>query len=150
MLTSLRSGDSLLYSQARVEENFMGITYTAEVSEVLLSIDFVEFEDGTTWGADTFKMSEKLAGRRAGGKAALDKLRVLAKARGLKVVVGSLEENMEMAAPSSGSELWKEGFNEGVRIVQATLMYVQRQNGDAALERELLKPFDISERKQQP
>lgn len=149
MLTSMRSGDSLLYQQARVEENFTGVTYAAEVSKVILSVDFVEFEDGTMWGADTFKMSEKLAGRRAGGKAALDKLRQLSKTRGLKVVVDSLEENMEVAAPALESELWKEGFDEGVRIVQVTLKHAQRTKGVGALEQELSKPFDISERRQE-
>lgn len=148
MLVSMRSVNSLLHSQARLEETFRGITYAAGVNEVALSVDFVEFEDGTRWGTDAFKMSEKLAGRRAGGRAALKKLRDLAKTRGLKAVLDALEENIDGVAQSAESQLWKEGFDEGVRIVQAKLKHAQHKNGVAALEKELLESFDTSEGRQ--
>jgi hypothetical protein len=149
-LTSMRSASSLLYQQARIEESFMGVTYAADVGEIVLSADFVEFEDGTTWGADTFKMSEKLAGRRAGGQAALRKLRELSRIQGLETVFNIIDGEIAVAAPFDKSQLWREGFDEGVRIVQVKLRHTKSKKGNLALEQELLEPFDVSERRQQP
>lgn len=148
-LTSMRAVSSLLYPQARLEESFMGVTYAADVGEIKLSVDFVEFEDGTTWGADTFKMSEKLAGRRAGGQATLKKLRELSKTQGMEATINILEGDIAVTVQPDKTKLWREGFDEGVRIVQAQLQHTKHERGLAALEQELSEPFDISEKRRQ-
>jgi hypothetical protein len=53
-----------------------------ERSPVQVWVDYVEFTDGTTWGPDATKYSEHLAGRRAGMRAEVDRLRELLKAGG--------------------------------------------------------------------
>ena len=55
-------------------------------------VDFVEFTDGTTWGADVCQSAERLAGERAGGAAVADRLLELLAVSGpdavIKVVKG--------------------------------------------------------------
>jgi len=147
--TSLWSISSLLDPQTRSPEEFGGTTYGAAVSKVILSVDFVEFADGSTWGDDTFKMSEKLAGRRAGGQATLKVFRDKSKTQGLIAVSDALEEDLSIAPQADKSPLWKEGFGEGVRIVRVRLQHAKRKGGIPALDLELLQPFDLSEGRQQ-
>lgn len=146
--TSMWSYNSLLYPQARNPENSGSTAYGAAVNKVVLSVDFVEFADGSTWGADTFKMSEKLAGQRAGGRAALTELRDKSKKHGLKAVSDAIDEEIVLTPESDKSRIWKVGFEEGVRIVRVRLQHAKRKGGSSALESELLKPFDISEERQ--
>ncbi len=56
--------------QSRYEEGGVGKTYEQVPIEINLSMDFVEFADGTTWGKDIGRSGEKLDGQRAGGRAA--------------------------------------------------------------------------------
>ncbi len=144
-LTALRSSDALLYPSASSAEDFRGRRYGAEVSRVVLSVDLVEFADGGAWGDDTFKMSEKLAGTRAGGQAALRELRRTFAARGLSAVGEAVEGEIVIAPPTDQSELWKESFAEGGRIVRARLQSAKRKGGLPAVERELNRPFDALE-----
>jgi hypothetical protein len=148
--TTLWSANSLLQPQARSAEDFQNTTYGAAVSKVILSVDFVEFADGNTWGADTFKMSEKLAGARAGGSAALEQLRGEAKARGLKSVADLIDKEIKLTPQTDKTETWKEGFEEGVRSVRARLQHAKRKGGLSTLESELFQPFDVSEGRRQP
>jgi hypothetical protein len=146
--TSLWTVSSLLYPQTRTPEEFGRTTYGATVSKVVLSVDFVEFADGSTWGFDTFKMSEKLAGRRAGGQATLKTFREKSKTHGLSMVSSALEEEPSLAPQADKSPIWKDGFEEGIRIVRIRLQHAQRKGGLSALESELLQPFDISDGRQ--
>lgn len=147
-LTSLWTVNSLLYPQTRSLEEFGGTTYGATVNNVVLSVDFVEFADGSTWGSDSFKMSEKLAGRRAGGRAALQMFRNKSKAHGLATVSDDLEEDLSIDPQADKSPLWKDGFGEGVRIVRVRLQHAKRKGGIPALDLELLQPFDLSDGRQ--
>ncbi len=66
-------------------------------------------------------------------------------------MLNNLEGGIDVAKQSEQSDqtpLWREGFDEGVRIVQAKLNHTKHKKGVAALERELLEPFDVSERRQ--
>ncbi|MDQ1592282.1 MAG: hypothetical protein QOG71_2909 [Pyrinomonadaceae bacterium] len=147
--TSMWSHSSLLQPQSKIVEQSVGTTYGATVSGVMLSVDFVEFADGSTWGADTFKMSEKLAGRRTGGRTALKEFREKSNLHGPGAVSSMLEEEISLAPQVDKSPIWKEGFEEGIKIVRLRLQHAKRKGGLSALESELLKPFDISEEREQ-
>lgn len=147
-LTTLWSLNTLLYPHASNPEDFRGRSYGAEVSKVVLSVDFVEFIDGTTWGQDTFKMSEKVAGNRAGGRAVLNKLRDKSSTRGLTAVLEAINGEIMIAPRTDKSQLWKDAFEEGIKTVRVRLQNANRKGGLPALERELIRPFDASERRQ--
>jgi hypothetical protein len=57
-------------------------------------IDFVEFTDGTTWGADTCHIAEYLAGERAGGAAAATRLLGLLATGGPDAVTQAVTEEL--------------------------------------------------------
>ncbi|MCP9495750.1 MAG: hypothetical protein MSG64_14985 [Pyrinomonadaceae bacterium MAG19_C2-C3] len=152
---SMWSFNSLLHPYARHDETFAGVTYGTDISKIVLSVDFVEFADGSTWGADTFQTSEKLAGRRAGGRAVIKKLRDIRKVSGLKTVSDTIESDTNplpvvtiTTAEMEKSQLWKEGFDEGVRIVRVRLKNAHRKGGSIAMEVELSKQYDVSEERQ--
>lgn len=147
--TSRWSVNSLLYPQTGSAEEFGSTTYGATVSKVILSVDFVEFADGSTWGADAFKMSEKLAGKRVGGEAALEMLRGKSEMHGLTAVADAIEEEISLASEQDKSELWREGFAEGVKIVRLRLQHAKSKGGLPALKSELLLPFDIAKGRKQ-
>jgi len=95
-------------------------------------------------------MSEKLAGKRAGGQAALKMFRGKSKMHGLPAVANAIEEEISLASEQDKSQLWKDGFAEGVKIVRVRLQHARSKGGLPALKLELFQPFDISKgRKQQ-
>lgn len=61
---------SLLFlpNQSRQVEAGGDATYEQAVNTITLSVDFVEFTDGTHWGEDKHKSADLLAGTRAGGE----------------------------------------------------------------------------------
>jgi hypothetical protein len=59
---------------------------------VTLSVDFVEFDDGSTWGADVYNSRDTLAGQRVGAKAERARLRELLKSGGPSAVFDAVRE----------------------------------------------------------
>jgi len=94
-------------------------------------------------------MSEKLAGKRAGGETALEMLRGKSEMHGLTAVANAIEEEISLASEQDKSELWREGFAEGVKIVRLKLQRAKSKGGLPALKSELLLPFDISKGRKQ-
>ncbi len=142
---------ALLPSQSRQEEGGGEARYNQPVNEIVLSVDFVEFADGTTWGEDEYKFAEKLAGVRAGGKAALKKFREKLNKGGLDALSDVLTQD-DITAPDilNGSQERKEGFETGVSVVRNRLRRAKDKGGLEAVTRELAKPFDASEGREQP
>jgi hypothetical protein len=152
MFFHLSSIESLLKpSQAIQETHPASATYSQPVKTIILSIDFVEFDDGSTWGADTFKSADRLAGQRAGGHAAINKLRSILRAGGPAAVVRAMTTEEANASPQSGgSKEWQDGFQAGFGIVRNRLQRAQNKGGLAAVAAELDQPFDASEGRQLP
>lgn len=123
------------------------------VGLVTLSVDFVEFDDGTTWGRDMYNSRDMLTGWREGAKDERKRLRALLKSNGAPAVFDAVREEVpdDIGAESAGkhSQSWLVGYGSGV----ASVRYHLRQNlhaGDAAgAEKELAKPFDLSEKQPQ-
>jgi hypothetical protein len=137
--------------QSRQEEWGLGKTYPSPPIKVELAVDFVEFADGTKWGEDTHKSGDRLDGMRAGGKAALKQYR--------KVLVNEGINGLEQAPASLNliqpenqlkSGDWVEGFNIGVNTVTRRLSAAKAKGGQDAVKRELDKPFDSTEGRQEP
>jgi hypothetical protein len=121
-------------------------------------VDFVEFTDGTTWGADKCQSAERLAGERAGGAAVADRLLELLAAAGpdavIKVVRGKLGQSPEAAVksiderlsditpPPGHSPTWEEGFRIGKRVIGLRIRRSVGLSGPVGIETELRRPYD--------
>lgn len=64
-------------------------------------IDYVEFTDGSTWGADACRTSEYLAGARAGAGAAAGRLLGLLAGGGPDTVMRAVKEELEGFGPDA-------------------------------------------------
>jgi hypothetical protein len=147
-LSHILSVDKLfLPGQVRSEE--IGNEWsTAPYERVTLSIDFVEFTDGSRWGPDISKSSKRLEGMRAGMKAAKTVLLKLLSDKGSQAVVELIESDMNLLAPEQNySEAWVTGFQTGVKSMSARLLHAYQDKGIAEIEKGLKQPFDASEEK---
>lgn len=138
-------------NQSRQENGGSNANYPQPVNEIILSVDFVEFTDNMTWGADAYKSSERLAGQRAGGKAAIKRFREKLSAGGLDALISAItQDNVITPDFPNTSHEWQEGFQTGVGIVRNRLRDAKGKGGLAAVREELEKPFDATEGRQQP
>lgn len=122
-------------------------------ASVTVSVDFVEFDDGSTWGADSHHSRDRLAGQRAGAKAERLRLRGLLKARGSSAVFDAVREEVSDDAKGEGAgkhtEEWMQGYRNGVGSVRHRLRQNLPADNPARVEGELAKPFDLSEEQPQ-
>jgi hypothetical protein len=72
-------------------------------------VDYVEFTDGSTWGADACRTSEYLAGARAGAAAAVVRLLGLLAGGGPEIVTRAVKDELEGFGPDAV-------MNEAVRL----------------------------------
>lgn len=122
-------------------------TYTEEVNEIVLSVDFVEFDDGTTWGVDYYKSKEQLEGQRAGARVALENFRKKLETSGFEMFSKEIDKDsidFALQADTSKSSKWKNGFQSGIGIVRNRLKRAIDNLGYEGVKQELQKPFDAS------
>lgn len=135
----------------QIERNtFIGHRFAEPLLTLTLSTDFVEFADGTTWGKDTQRSAENLAGQRAGGRETIKKLRELMLTQG-NVNVANLINGQKVeiiSPPPSHSESWRYGFQTGHNVVLRRLRVAYEKGGSRSLVSELHKQFDASEGRQ--
>ncbi|HEY9404895.1 MAG TPA: hypothetical protein VIQ24_19720 [Pyrinomonadaceae bacterium] len=119
-----------------------------QIVKVNLMVDFVECSDGTTWGPDTHKSSDILAGQRAGARLEKQRLRQLLKEKGQQAVVDDLQKSittdLKTTPDRERSSVWIEGFRSGASAVRGRLKRAL-QSGDVKATSELDKRFDTSE-----
>lgn len=120
-----------------------------EKQPVALSVDFVEFADGTTWGADAARYAESLEAERAGGRAESQRLLKLLGTGGPAAVMDAVAGGTisGQANPQSRSE-WN--FLIGVRIVRTRIQRAFAERGLAGVEDALRQPYDMSALARQP
>lgn len=124
----------------------------APIIRIRLAVDFIEFADGTTWGADQQNSRDRLAGQREGAKMEKQRLRALLKSKGRSTVVASLKVlpsiNYESVQGANYSREWLEGYGSGVGSIRSRLNKAIQMGGVSQLEHELDKPFDLAEESQ--
>ena len=105
-----------------------------------LSIDYVEFEDGSFWGEDTQGQSEHISGGRAGVKAATEQLKKLVDKHEIVVLTSLLEKalvDVDVPLPESvQSEKWRKGFENGYKGV-VYFLKGQREKGIEEISKRL-------------
>lgn len=135
----------------RYEEGGLSGTYQVPPIKVELSVDFVELADGTRWGDDTAKSGDSLDGMRAGGKAALKAYReILTKQGGAGLDRALSSENSVPHEGEPKSDEWARGFDMGVGFVKGRVKRAKENGGMEGIRRELDKPYDSTEGRQDP
>ena len=104
-----------------------------------LSLDFVEFEDGTTWGPDTFKSAEQLVAQRVGAKLEQTRLLQVLIAGGLEALVQVLQPPTFRATVEPVPEPAK-SQRLGQTMLRNFLLRIYKNEGAVALVDALKKP----------
>jgi hypothetical protein len=125
--------------------------YTGErrPEKINVAVDFVEFDDGTTWGPDVSNYKERLAGEREGAKAERRRLRELLGAKGQ----GALRDFLEASKQGDSSRpdaagrtaAWVEGYSSGVMAMRHRVRQALQTGNPDNVGVELTKPYDTSE-----
>lgn len=111
--------------------------------KVVLSVDFVEFADGSTWGANTAQYAESLAGERAGARAEAERLMTLLKTGGLRAVEKAAAEKVNY--PDLTTESRREvSFLIGVSTTRFRVLRASEKGELSAVEYALRQPYDMS------
>ncbi|HEX8737986.1 MAG TPA: hypothetical protein VF721_21820 [Pyrinomonadaceae bacterium] len=106
----------------------------AKEGTIFLSIDYVEFEDGSSWGKDREKKSKEIAGEREGRKAAIRHLKDLIKNQnangenGIKTFLKQDVKEISVDVPDTNQpDEWKRGFRGGYKGVISILQRIKEQ-----------------------
>lgn len=138
-------------SQSRQEINNGNNAYPEPVIRIVVSIDFVEFSDGTSWGEDVYRSAESLEGQRAGGRAAISFFQAKLSAGTFDVAEVDVSSNeIAKTIDLNRSIAWKRGFESGVGIVRNRLKKSYAAGGVNDIVSELKRPFDASEGREKP
>jgi hypothetical protein len=130
-------------NETKQGEGGLGRSYDSPPVKVELSIDFVEFADGTRWGNDESISGDLLDGVRAGGKAALKKYRESIAIDGINQLEQAIANSDSIQPDNQAkSAQWKDGFRTGVSIVKSRLSEAKKKAGQDGVKLELEKPFD--------
>lgn len=110
-----------------------------------LSVDFVEFADGTVWGSDTAKYGERLAGERVAARAEAQRLIKLLETSGLSAVVAAVSES-EIYLRSNYFSLSESSSLGGALATRLRVRRAYEKGGLSAVETALRQPYDMSAR----
>ena len=120
------------------------------IKTVRLTIDFVEFADGSTWGPDSANSRDLLAGQREGAKLTRQRLRQLMQTKGeeavtLEVQKGDAEQTVDADIARNHSPRWVEGFRNGAASARRRLSNAIASKDKERIKAELDRPFDTFE-----
>lgn len=143
-IINLGKGHNFLEPQQVRAESCDVSSRTDPVTSVTLSVDYVEFGDGTAWGKDTRRAAEYLAGQREGRRAAVKKIEELREQQGVGGVAELLrKKDAEVAAPPAGrASEWDYGFRVGHNATLYELRKAHVKGGLQALGSELRKQLE--------
>lgn len=143
LFTNLASPKNVLQPGQSRAESISEPYSPALVRSVILSVDFVESDDGQTWGNDAYNSADRLAGRRAGGDKALEHFRKVREARGATALLEAVTSGGDEIAPPEGrSPEWQDGFRTGATLVRQRLNKAKQRGGLEGMEEELRRPSD--------
>ena len=121
------------------------------VTRLTLSVDYVEFDDGTTWGTDTRRSADYLAGQREGRAATFKKVKEVRERNGESAVEELLKKkDAEVAAPPTArSAEWEYGFRVGHNSALHQLSTAHLKGGRQGWASELQREVENLERGRQ-
>lgn len=143
------TGKASILLPTQIKTFDMIYTEDGRPKRINLSVDFVEFGDGTTWGADTGNSSDRLAGQREGAKTERQRLRSIFKSKERSALTNLLEGDVSDKPEASGttkhSEEWTQGYRSGVGSIRYRVRQALLTNNPKQVELEINKPYDTSE-----
>lgn len=108
------------------------------VTGITISIDYVEFTDGSTWGEDQGQGKDRFQGQREGCRTLLQRLSDVSNPSDVEKVLSSTDASMTSATPAmQHSNEWLDGFNLGYRSGVAHLKQILKKEGEKGVNREL-------------
>lgn len=135
-------------------------------------VDFVQFLDGTRWGADECQTGERIDGSVAGARAQRDQLLAMFREKGADALMTFIRDNFQkpvkawegpprrperipeserrllpISPPPGHSRNWEEAFTAGASGVIQRIIEAERKYGPDEVEHELSRPIGPSERK---
>lgn len=146
-LSMIASKKSLfLPGQSRNEEVGGSDYFPVYIDSIKISVDFVEFDDGSIWGPDTYKSAERIEGWRAGAKEMRKQLAQILDANDIAMLIKEVEvESFEITSPSNKSEVWVRGFKSGAASIRARVRNVPKKGDREEIEKAIKNPIDASE-----
>lgn len=106
-----------------------------------LSVDYVEFEDGSFWGKDTYGQSENIAGAVTGVETTVEQLKKLVEKGDASTLTTLLKNDLaqiEVSLPETfrnKSEKWKAGFRSGYKSIISFLKNHRNEADSVLLEK---------------
>lgn len=143
ILTNAASTGSLLQPGLSETTGISDIEYSESLKKLVISVDYVEFEDGTNWGADTYKSGQRLAGNRAGAQAALNQLSEMLKKHGSQYVVDNIDK-LEILPPLGQPDEWVRGFKTGLNSIRERIRQSYKWEGLHSIQEKIQQPFDAT------
>lgn len=140
---------STIWLPTAIRTNEFSDSQEEPINTVRLTVDFVEFTDGTTWGPDSENSRDMLAGQRAGAK--LERLRLLqlmlsnnfeGLVRDIQTSDGS---KLDSVMKDNHSSRWQHGFSLGVAATRRRVNDVIASGDRGRIKTELTRPFDTAE-----
>lgn len=127
-------------------------------------LDFVEFKDGTRWGADECRNAESTDGAREGARLQRDQFLKIFREQGADALMKFIRANyhkefgvktwqqgerplVPIWPPDGHSRKWEEGFTAGARGVVERVIEAERRWGPDEIEHELSRPIGPNEKK---
>lgn len=105
--------------------------------QIVLSIDYVEFADGTAWGGDSGSFAETSAGQRAAATLITARLQDVVNSRDGRDVLRVIEQaQVEVQPSATQSERWRQGFRFAVASVTNRFKRAHKQGGSKKLRDE--------------
>jgi hypothetical protein len=107
-------------------------------AHVSLSIDYVEFSDGTTWGPDSANSADRSAGQRAAMQVLSKQLRSLLSVDNPNEVMSAIKTAAaSIEPPADRSDEWKGAFRLALSSIVSHLKRTQAKGGLNEVDREL-------------
>jgi hypothetical protein len=123
-------------------EEYGDTTSGEPIEAIQLSLDFVEFSDGSVWGSDAAKNAEWLSALRAGMEVERQRLLKALTDGGGSVLSDMLNADWPLPAPPQGhSAQWQQNFQTGAKSFWMLMQKVNREGGSRASESGLQMPY---------
>lgn len=122
--------------------------YSRPPESATLSVDFVEFLDGSRWGDDTYRSAERLDGWRAGAHAEVKSIVDKIQTTGLNSAIVAIEsKGSDTNLPSGFSTEYLDGFRLGTDAIRARVLHTRGKNSLERILEDLRRPIDLSDRR---